>query len=95
MGRTQHQLAHAVSQEFGLTARAGRRLVRRLVQMVADDLVATGRIELRGLGTFSVHHRAAKETAHPQTSEPLTIPARRSVQYRASRALRRRLNPGS
>lgn len=91
-GRTQKQLADEISKAMGLTVRQGREFVQRLLDLVQDDLVEKGRSELRGLGTFAVFTRPARETTHPVTGEPVHIPARRAVRYRTSKKLKERLN---
>lgn len=93
MGRTQKQLADKISDELGLTIRLGRTFVQRFVELVREDLVLTGRSELRGLGTFAVYVRPARETTHPTTGQPVEIPERRSVRYRTSKDLKDALNP--
>lgn len=93
MGRTQQQLADSLADELGLTKRTARTFVQRLVELVADDLVNTERIELRGLGIFAVHTIPERQIVHPGTGQPITIPARSAVRYRSSASLRRRLNP--
>ena len=95
MGRTEKQLADAVSAEVHISVRAGRDFLRRLLELVADDLVDTGRLELRGLGTFAVSDRKARRGKHPKTGKPIRIKASRFVRYRTSVRIRRRLNPKS
>lgn len=91
MGRTQRQLADQISRDLGIPTRTGQRFLQQLIDLVANDLVTTRRVELRGLGTFAVCHRPQKQTIHPQTKKPITIPACDTVQYRSSIALRKRL----
>lgn len=92
MGRTQRQLADQISRDIGIPTRTGQRFLQQLLDLVANDLVETKRVELRGLGIFAVHHRPKKKTVHPKTGKPITIPACDTVEYRSSVALRRRLN---
>lgn len=92
MGRTQTELADTISQELKISLRTGRKFIKRLLELVADDLVETERVELRGLGIFAVHTRPERHTVHPGTGQPITVPARKAVRYRSSVALRRRLN---
>lgn len=95
MGRTQKQLADKISDELGLTIRLGRTFVQRFIELVREDLVQTGRSELRGLGTFAVFVRPERETTHPTTGQPVKIPERRSVRYRTSKDLKDLLNPAT
>jgi len=93
MGKHQRVIADAVAKELELPLRVGRRFLQRVIDMVADDIVFTGRIELRGLGTFAVNTRPARRTTHPKTGKPVLIPEKKAVVYRSSVAIRRRLNP--
>lgn len=93
MGRTQQELADALAAELGLSLRTSRRYLHRLLELVADDLVETGRVELRGLGIFAVHVRPRRRTTHPGTGKPIVIPEKRAIRYRSSVTLRRQLNP--
>jgi integration host factor subunit beta len=95
MGRTQKMLADTVSRELEIPIRTGRRFLQRILDLVADDLVYTQRVELRGLGTFAVHDRPPRRTRHPKTGEPITIPGGKTVRYRTAAAIRRRLRSRS
>ena len=91
-GGNQKQLAEQLSKEFDLSVRQGRALVARLLELIQLDLVERGRCELRGLGTFAVFERPARETTHPVTGQPVVIPPRRGVRYRSSEKLKQLLN---
>lgn len=93
MGRNQKELADVISNEMKLTIRQGRHFVTRLLELIQEDLVETGRSELRGLGTFAVFVRPARETIHPVTGKPAKIPERKGVRYRSSKKLKEQLNP--
>lgn len=93
MGRNQKQLADQISKEMDLTIRQGRHFVTRLLELIQEDLVGTGRCELRGFGTFATFMRPARDSVHPVTGEPVHIEARKSVRYRTSKELKEKLNP--
>ncbi len=93
MGRTQKEFADALAGELNLSIRTSRAYLERFLQLVADDLVETGRVELRGMGIFQVHSLAPREIMHPGTGQTVTIPARKVVRFRTPVALRRQLNP--
>ncbi|MBI2267027.1 MAG: HU family DNA-binding protein [Armatimonadetes bacterium] len=93
MGRTQQYLADTVSKELDLPLRIGRRFLKRIMDLVSDGIVYTGRMEIRGLGTFAVTTRPAHTITHPATGQPIPLPEKKTVHYRTSRSLRRRLNP--
>jgi nucleoid DNA-binding protein len=92
MGRTQKVIADIISKELGLPQKTGRLFVQKLFDLVADDIVYTGRIELRGLGTFKTVDRPAQTIPNPSGGGHINVPAHKSVEYRASADLKGRLN---
>ena len=96
MGRHLRIMADTASKQLDIPLRTGREILELVLGMIEDDLVYTQRLEIRGLGTFAVHKRPARKIKHPKTGKPITIPARKAVRYRASLALKKRLNdPGT
>ena len=92
MGKTEKELADAISRKLKLSVRTGREFLQLLLTMVREDLRDTGRSELRGLGTFAVHDRPARDTFHPKTGDPVHIPERKAIRYRASKELKDLIN---
>lgn len=93
MGKTEKELADAISRKLKLSVRTGREYLRLLLLMVREDLRETGRSELRGLGTFAVHERPPRDTIHPKTGEPVHIAGHKAIRYRASKELKEMINP--
>lgn len=91
MPGTQKDLADRISAELGLSGRTGRRFVRRMVSLIADEIMNCGRVELRGLGTFATIPRPPQEIRHPKTGEVIRVPAYRTVRFRASKRIREAL----
>lgn len=95
MGRTRRQLARELAQELDLSETRALKMIRRLFRKMADDLVRSGRVELRGFGTFKTVKRAAQTLRSPKTGQPVLVPEYRTVAFRAAKALRKRLAPGT
>lgn len=93
MGRQINVISDQLAKELELPQRTCRHLIQRLLEEIQDDIVNTGRIEFRGLGTFAVTTRPAHNTEHPGTGQPIHIGEKKTVRYRSSKALRDRLNP--
>ena len=93
MGRTRRQLARELSAELGIPEALALRILRRLFEKLATDLVQSGRIELRGFGTFTAVRRPAQTLRSPKTGQPVEVPEYRSVMFRAGASLRDRLGP--
>jgi integration host factor subunit beta len=93
MGRHLRIMADTASAKLEIPLRTGREFLALLLEMIEHDVVYTGRLEIRGLGTFAVHRRPPRKVKHPKTGKPILIPARQAVRYRASKKLKERLNP--
>jgi integration host factor subunit beta len=93
MGRTEKELADQIAKRLQLPIRTGREFMKLLLEFVREDLRKTGRSELRGLGTFAVHDRPARDTVHPKSGKPVHISARKAIRYRASKELKELINP--
>ena len=92
MGRNRKQLSDHIAKEIGLTLRQGQEFLNRLLDLVREDLLLTGRCELRGLGTFAVYSRPGRKTSHPVSGEAVKIPARRAIRFRTSKKLKEVIN---
>jgi nucleoid DNA-binding protein len=92
-GKHLRTVADEVSRDLGLPLEVGRRFLDGVLDKLTLAILGDGRIEIRGLGSFTVHRRPERRTRHPKTGAPIVIPARRAVRYRSSSLLRRRLNP--
>ncbi len=57
------------------------------------DAVANGdRIEIRGFGTFQPRIRATKNGYNPSTGETIYLPAGRTILFKPSRELTKKMN---
>ena len=68
--------------------------VRLLLDRLADALAQDKRIEIRGFGSFSLHHRTARLARNPKTGETVRAPARRVPHFKPGKELRERVNRG-
>lgn len=68
-------------------ASAGRALVS-VVKSISTTLKSGGKVSISGLGTFSARDRAARTGRNPRTGESISIPAKKVVKFRASKALK-------
>lgn len=59
-----------------------------LVNEIITGLKEHGRVKITGLGIFESKERKARKGRNPNTGEPVEIPARKRVVFRATKALR-------
>lgn len=57
-------------------------------RVIAYEMELNGEVRITGFGTFSVRHHAQRRGRNPKTGEPITIPARRTVKFKAGKMLR-------
>ncbi|MEM6445006.1 MAG: HU family DNA-binding protein [Cyanobacteria bacterium J06642_2] len=89
---TRHLLARQVAERVdGLSLRLAKAAVDALTDSIADTLADEGVIQLNGFGTFSVRHRSARQTLHPRTRKPISIPAANVPHFAPSPQLRQRV----
>jgi DNA-binding protein HU-beta len=48
-------------------------------QVAQEELLSTGKLQVFGLGVFSVVTRAARTGCNPQTGDPVAAPEKRAV----------------
>lgn len=62
-------------------------VVETMLNVMKEELQANGQITLKEFGTFQVRMAAAKTGRNPKTGEPVAIPARKVVKFKASKSL--------
>lgn len=65
--------------------------VKGLLDRIAGALMHGERVEIRGFGSFSLHHRAPRIGRNPKNGEPVALPARHVPHFKAGKALRERV----
>jgi len=71
-------------------------LVKSIVQNFIDEITVElskgNRLEFRDFGVFEVKERAPRKAQNPKTLEPIDVPAKRSVKFKAGRLMKEKLN---
>ncbi|MBW1950993.1 MAG: HU family DNA-binding protein, partial [Deltaproteobacteria bacterium] len=76
-----------------LSRRRTSQIVDTLFEILKDALTRGEDVMIRGFGKFQVKFRWARTWMNPRTGEKIILPSRRSVTFKASPVLRRKLNP--
>lgn len=66
--------------------------VKTLLEHMSQALAAGERIEIRGFGSFSLHHRPARTGRNPKTGETVQLPAKHVPHFKPGKELRDRVN---
>ncbi len=67
-------------------------MVRLIFDAVTEALIRGENIELRGFGSFHVREYAPRQARNPGTGERVNLDRRRSVLFKASKEIKKRLN---
>ena len=66
--------------------------VREILNLMGDVLHKDGRIEVRGFGSFCLHHREARKARNPKTGEVVSVEAKAVPHFKPGKALREMVN---
>lgn len=66
--------------------------VRLIIAMMVEELSHDGRVEIRGFGSFCLHHRSARQARNPKTGDSVTVKAKAVPFFKPGKALREAVN---
>ncbi|MBP7548050.1 MAG: integration host factor subunit beta [Corallincola sp.] len=66
--------------------------VKEVIEQLSSSLEDGRRIEIRGFGSFSLHHRAPRIGRNPKTGETVKLEAKRVPHFKPGKELRERVN---
>ena len=81
------EFINAVAEKSGLSKVDAKKAVEALVETVSSELKEGGKVALLGFGSFSVAEKSARKGVNPKTKQPIEIPARKSVKFKAGAEL--------
>jgi DNA-binding protein HU-beta len=81
------ELVSAVAQKSGLSKVDSKKALDAVLESIGEELKNDGKVVLVGFGTFSVNERSARKGINPRTKEPIDIPAKKVVKFKAGSQL--------
>jgi len=66
--------------------------VKMVLEKMASTLCKNERIEIRGFGSFCLHHRPARLGRNPKTGASVHLPSRSVPYFKPGKELRMRVN---
>lgn len=81
------EFINAVAEKSGLSKVDAKKAVEAFVETVSSELKEGGKVALLGFGSFSVAEKVARKGVNPKTKQPIEIPARKSVKFKAGAEL--------
>ncbi len=86
------ELVEFVAAEAGLTKTDASKAVDAMMEGIKKGLKKDGKVSLVGFGTFSSKRREGREGINPLTKEPMKIPAKNVVSFKAGSKLKEAVN---
>ena len=81
------ELVSAVAQKSMLSKVDAKKALDAVLESIGEELKNDGKVVLVGFGTFSVTERSARKGINPRTKEPIDIPAKKVVKFKAGSEL--------
>ena len=66
--------------------------VKHILDRISLALSRQDRVEIRGFGSFALHHRPSRVGRNPKTGEPVHIPAKHVPHFKPGKEMRERVN---
>lgn len=63
-------------------------IVEGVLKAIQDEVVAGGKVQLVGFGTFEAVERAARDGRNPLTGKPMKLPASKAPKFNAGKAFK-------
>ena len=82
------ELISAIAVNSGLSKKDSEKALTATIDAITKALVAGDKVQLVGFGIFDVKARAARVGRNPKTKEPIDIPATKTPQFKAGKALK-------
>ena len=86
------ELIAAVAEKAGMTKKDAEIAVSATFAAITEGMIADGKVQVVGFGSFEVKKRAARTGRNPKTNEPIEIPASKRVTFSASKTLKDKAN---
>ena len=81
------ELIEAIATRSKTTKAQTSTMLNGLIEIVQKELAGGNNVQLVGFGSFSVTKRAAREGRNPANGNPMKIPAKKVVKFKAGKAL--------
>ncbi|PTQ89230.1 integration host factor subunit beta [Agitococcus lubricus] len=66
--------------------------VKTLIEQMVDTLATGERVEVRGFGSFSLHHRPPRTGRNPKTGEAVDVGSKYVPHFKPGKELKERVN---
>jgi integration host factor subunit alpha len=89
---TKAQLSEMLHEQLGLNKREAKDFIYAFFDLVVSQLVDGRDAKISGFGNFEIRSKSARPGRNPRTGEPVPIPPKRVVTFKASAMLKDQIN---
>lgn len=86
------EIIEALANKTGLTKADVARVYEGTFELFKEELGKGNDVAVAGFGTFKISERAARDGINPLTKQPLHIPAKKAVSFKAGKDLKDTVN---
>ena len=86
------ELVEYVAENANVSIAEASRVVDAVLAGITEGLKKDGKVAFVGFGTFTSKKRAAREGINPLTKEPMKIPAKNVISFKAGAKLKASVN---
>lgn len=89
---TKSELVNYYAERNQTTKRAATEIVENMFDTISEVLANGNNVAISGFGNFEVKEKAARKGRNPKTGEEISIPAKKSVSFKAGKVLKETVN---
>lgn len=87
------ELVASIAEKAGLTKKDAEKALNGFMESVQEELIAGGKVQLVGFGTFEVRDRKERQGRNPRNpEETILIPAAKAPAFKPGKSLKDLLN---
>lgn len=86
------EIISALAERTGVSKAEAERIYNETFNIFKEELAKGNSISINGFGSFKVSERAARDGINPLTKQPLHIPAKKAVSFKAGKDLKDTVN---
>ncbi len=85
---TLKQIASELAERFEMPKKQANLIMDDLITTLVKNLKKGNRVRMAGFGILQVKKRAARMARNPATGEPVKVPAKKKITFRAAKELK-------
>ena len=89
---TKKELVERIAEQTQATRTVVKTIVQSFLDEIVSELGKNNRLEFREFGVFETRTRQARTAQNPKTLEPVQVPAKQTVKFKAGRLMKQKLN---